>query len=156
MRTAARARSNLASRMSSIEIETRELRIGDYAQAVELWNQVDGVEVAEGDLEDEIAAYLQRNPGLSRVACNGDRIIAAVLCGHDGRRGWIYHLAVARAYRCRGVGKRLIEECLSGLRAAGIRRALILVAAKNAAGRQFWTNNGWEELSEARPMAHDV
>ena len=142
--------------MSSTAIHTRELRISDHAAAVALWNQVEGVEVAEGDLEHEIAAYVQRNPELSRVACDGDTVIGAVLCGHDGRRGWIYHLAVAQAYRCHGVGKQLVDECLLGLRNAGIPRAIILVAEDNAAGRQFWLRNGWEELTEAVPMAHDT
>lgn len=142
--------------MSSPEIETRELLIGDYAAAVALWESVEGVEVAEGDLEHEVVAYLKRNPGLSRVACDGDRIVGAVLCGHDGRRGWIYHLAVAAQYRRHGLGKRLIDECLAGLCAAGIRRAIILVAGDNPAGQQFWRGRGWEELSEAVPMARDV
>jgi ribosomal protein S18 acetylase RimI-like enzyme len=142
--------------MSSPNVETRELVIGDYAAAVALWEQVEGVEVAEGDLEHEIGAYLERNPGLSRVACYGDTIVGAVLCGHDGRRGWIYHLAVATAYRGTGVGKRLVEECIAGLRAAGIRRAIILVAGDNPAGRSFWLRNGWDELSEAIAMARDV
>lgn len=139
-----------------IQINTREFVPADYAAAVALWNQVEGVEVAEGDLEHEIGAYLQRNPGLSRVACDGETVVGAVLCGHDGRRGWIYHLAVAPAYRGHGIGKRLIDECMGGLREAGIRRAIILVAFGNAAGRQFWIRNGWEELSEAVPMARDV
>lgn len=130
--------------------------IGDYAAAVALWDQVEGVEVAEGDLEHEIAAYLKRNPGLSRVACDGETIVGAVLCGHDGRRGWVYHLAVATTYRGTGVGKRLVEECLSGLRQAGIRRAIILVAGDNPVGRKFWLRNGWEELTAAVPMARDV
>ena len=142
--------------MTSPAIQTRELLISDYAEAVALWEQVEGVEVAEGDLEHEIAAYLERNPGLSRVACDGHRIVGAVLCGHDGRRGWIYHLAVAPSHRSRGLGKRLVDECLVALRGEGIRRAIILVAADNGAGRQFWRDNGWEELPEAVAMAHDV
>jgi hypothetical protein len=56
------------------------------------------VEVAEGDSEQEVKEYLLRNPGLSRVAVNGDMIVGAALCGYDGRRGLIYHLAVAPAY----------------------------------------------------------
>ena len=79
-----------------------------------------------------------------------------MLCGHDGRRGLIYHLAVAGAYRGTGLGERLIQECLAGLSRAGIVRAIILVAADNAVGLRFWLRNGWEELSAAIPMARDV
>src|SRR3954465_162162 len=138
MLSGARTGSNPASRMISSSITTRELAISDYAAAVSLWEQVEGVEVCEGDLEHEIGAYLKRNPGLSRVACDGAEVIGAVLCGHDGRRGWIYHLAVASQYRGCGIGRRLADECLDGLRAAGIRRAIILVASDNPGGRDFW------------------
>ncbi len=86
-------------------IRTREFVIDDYEKAVTLWNLVEGVEVAEGDSKEEIRAYLLRNPGLSRVAEESGAIIGAVLCGHDGRRGLIYHLAVAPAHHGKGIGK---------------------------------------------------
>ena len=117
---------------------------------------VDGVEVAEGDSEQEVRAYLLRNPGLSRVAVNGGMIVGAVLCGHDGRRGLIYHLAVAPAYQGKGVGRRLLQECISGLRSVGITRALILVSEENATGRSFWLRNGWEDIRGAIPMGLDL
>ena len=142
--------------MTSSSIVTRELASSDHAAALALWERVEGIEVCEGDLEHEVDSYLRRNPGLSRVACDGDTIVGAVLCGHDGRRGWIYHLAVRQEYRGRKIAKRLVDECLDRLRAAGIRRAIILVAADNPGGREFWLRNGWEELKGALPMARDV
>lgn len=136
-------------------ITTRELVIDDYERACALWNEVEGVEICEGDSREEIAGYLARNPGLSRVAEEGETLAGAVLCGHDGRRGFIYHLAVAPAFRGRRVGKLLIDDCLGGLRAAGLQRALILVARDNSLGRAFWLRSGWEELS-AIAMARDL
>ena len=68
---------------------TREFRIADFSEALAVWRMVEGVEVAEGDSEGELKRYLLRNPGLSRVAVKGEAIIGAVLCGHDGRRGFI-------------------------------------------------------------------
>src|SRR5207237_1445198 len=76
-------------------VTTREFVMADYDGAIALWNNVEGVEICEGDSRDEIAEYLRRNPGLSRVAEAGGKIVGVALCGHDGRRGWIYHLAVA-------------------------------------------------------------
>jgi ribosomal protein S18 acetylase RimI-like enzyme len=137
-------------------ITTRAFVIDDYEQACALWNAADGIEVCEGDSREEIRAYLERNPGLSRVADAADVIAGAVLCGHDGRRGFIYHLAVAPDFRGRGVGKLLIADCLRGLRATGIQRAILLVAKDNSSGREFWLRNGWEELSEALPMTHET
>ena len=130
-------------------ISTREFIIDDYDKAVALWRMVEGVEVAEGDSKEEIRAYLLRNPGLSRVAEENGTMVGAVLCGHDGRRGLIYHLAVAPASHGKGIGKLLVRECLTHLRATGIVRALILVAGDNAGAHSFWLRNGWEDVAGA-------
>lgn len=137
-------------------ITTREFVIADYGAALALWNEVDGVEVAEGDSRQEVRGFLERNPGLSRVAVENGAIVGAVLCGHDGRRGWIYHLAIALAYRGAGVGRLLLGECVRGLLGAGIKRAIILVAGDNPAGHEFWLRNGWEDIEGAIPMARDL
>ncbi len=114
------------------------------------------MEVAEGDSRQEVRGFLERNPGLSRVAVENGAIVGAVLCGHDGRRGWIYHLAIALAYRGAGVGRLLLGECVRGLLGAGIKRAIILVAGDNPAGHEFWLRNGWEDIEGAIPMARDL
>ncbi len=137
-------------------ITTREFVIADYGAALALWNEVDGVDVAEGDSRQEVRGFLERNPGLSRVAVENGAIVGAVLCGHDGRRGWIYHLAIALAYRGAGVGRLLLGECVRGLLGAGIKRAIILVAGDNPAGHEFWLRNGWEDIEGAIPMARDL
>jgi ribosomal protein S18 acetylase RimI-like enzyme len=137
-------------------IETREFSIGDYDSALELWQRVEGLEIAEGDDREGVAQFLVRNPALSRVATDGSAIIAVALCGHDGRRGYIYHLAVDPAYQGRGLGKRLLDECLKGLRRAGLKRALILVANDNSRGRKFWKRCGWEEVPGPIVMGIDL
>ncbi|MEP6685524.1 MAG: GNAT family N-acetyltransferase [Verrucomicrobiota bacterium] len=134
----------------------REFRIADFGGALAVWRMVDGVEVAEGDSEEEVTEYLLRNPGLSRVAERGNTIIGAALCGHDGRRGLIYHLAVAPEYQAKGIGQRLLQECVSGLRNAGLTRALILVSGENATGRSFWLRNSWEDIPGAILMGLDL
>jgi ribosomal protein S18 acetylase RimI-like enzyme len=83
-------------------------------------------------------------------------LAGAVLCGHDGRRGFIYHLAVAPTFRGRAVGKLLLADCINGLRKARIKRAIILVAGDNPTGHEFWLRNGWEDIAEANPMARDI
>jgi ribosomal protein S18 acetylase RimI-like enzyme len=143
--------------MSASAVTTREFVLADYERAVALWNNVEGVEVCEGDSREEIGQFLKRNPSLSRVAEEANGTIAGiVLCGHDGRRGWIYHLAVAPEHRGSGIGKLLIDECIGGLRTAGIKRAIILVAADNPQGHQFWVRNGWEDIKGAIPMTREV
>ena len=140
----------------SDNIKTREFSINDYDAALELWQRVEGLEIAEGDERESVASFLARNPGLSRVATDGTAIIGIALCGHDGRRGYIYHLAVDPAYQARGVGKRLMNECLDGLRRAGLKRALILVANDNPRGRKFWLRCGWEEVPGPVIMGIDL
>lgn len=140
----------------SNKIETREFAISDYDAALELWERVEGLEIAEGDDRESVASFLARNPGLSRVATDGATLIGVTLCGHDGRRGYIYHLAVDPAYRARGLGKRLMKECLDGLQQAGLKRALILVADDNPGGRKFWRRYGWEEIPGPIVMGIDL
>ena len=137
-------------------IKTRAFSLADYDAALELWQQVEGIEIAEGDDREGVGQFLSRNPVLSRVATDGSTIVGVVLCGHDGRRGYIYHLAVNPAYQSRGVGKRLIDECLAGLRRTGVKRALILVAHDNPRGRNFWLRHGWEEVPGPIVMGIDV
>jgi ribosomal protein S18 acetylase RimI-like enzyme len=140
----------------SDNIKIREFSISDYDEALELWQRVEGLEIAEGDDKEGVANFLVRNPGLSRVATDGRAIIGVALCGNDGRRGYIYHLAVDPTYQTRGLGKRLMDECLEGLRRAGLKRALILVADDNPRGRTFWLRNGWEEVPGPIVMGIDL
>jgi ribosomal protein S18 acetylase RimI-like enzyme len=140
----------------SDNIKTREFSISDYDAALELWQRVEGLEIAEGDDREGIAYFLARNPGLSRVATDGTAMVGVALCGHDGRRGCIYPLAVDPAYQSRGLGKRLMDESLDGLRQVGLKRALILVANDNPRGRKFWSRHGWEEVPGPIVMGIDL
>jgi len=138
------------------KIEIREFSINDYDAAIELWQRVEGLEIAEGDDREGVAQFLARNPGLSRVATDGSGIVGVALCGHDGRRGHVYHLAVDPAYQGRGLGKRLLDESLAALRRTGVKRVIIMVADDNLSGRQFWKGSGYEEISGAIAMGIDL
>ena len=120
----------------------RPFRPEDYAAARALWLGTEGVNLSPGDEEAEVRAFLARNEGLSLVAVDGDALVAAVLCGHDGRRGYIYHLAVAASHRGRGIGRAIAERCLEALAAAGIRRGQVSVFATNALAHAFWERIG--------------
>jgi ribosomal protein S18 acetylase RimI-like enzyme len=109
----------------------------------ELWSQTDGVGLTDSDAPDVLQGFLDRNPNLSLVARDGSRLIGAVLCGHDGRRGFLYHLAVIPEYRGRGVGRRIVETCLASLSALGILKCNIFLYVDNEAGQRFWDRCGW-------------
>jgi N-acetylglutamate synthase len=140
----------------SEQIVTREFSTDDYDAAFLLGHRVEGLEIAEGDDKEGVAQFVKRNPGLSRVAIDGSKVVGVVMCGHDGRRGHIYHLAVDPAYRRYGLGKRLVQECLDGLRRVGVLRAIILVADNNLGGAEFWKRAGWEDIHGAVSMGIDV
>ena len=124
--------------------------------AVDLWKRVEGIEIAEGDSKEEVKLFLARNPNLSRVAEAAERMIGVALCGQDGRRGYIYHVAVEPDYQQQGVARRLVTECLSGLRKLGLKRALILVASDNPRAQAFWHRCGWEDVPFASVMGIDL
>jgi ribosomal protein S18 acetylase RimI-like enzyme len=140
----------------SNKVDTREFRISDYDDALQLWHRVEGLEIAEGDDKEDIAQFLVRNSGLSRVAVDGSAIVGVALCANDGRRGHIYHLAVDPAYQGSGLGKRLLNECLNGLRKTGVKRVIIMVADDNQRGTKFWERSGWEKIPGAIPMGIDL
>lgn len=138
------------------DVRTREFVMADYDAAIALWDGVEGVEICEGDSREEVIEYLKRNPGLSRVAEVDGKIVGVAMCGHDGRRGWIYHLAVAAEYRGQNIGKRVLDDCVEGFRKIGLKRAIILVAADNPAGHRFWLSNGWEDITGAIAMTREI
>ncbi len=123
------------------------MRAGDYPQAFDLWRKSKGIGLW-GDSRANLARYLKRNPGLSLVAVSGRKVVGTILGGHDGRRGFIFHLAVARAYRRRGLGRRLTSICLQKLERSGVLRTHLMVFKNNAEGRRFWKRMGWVERSD--------
>lgn len=129
---------------SAPSFRLRDFTIADYEPVIALWRSCEGLGLNESDSYEGTAAYLARNPGLSLVATDPTgTIIAAVLCGHDGRRGYLHHLAVATAHRRRGIGRALVEECLARLRAMGIPKGNLFIYTHNTAGRAFWLRCGW-------------
>ncbi len=121
----------------------RPLNIADYEAVLWLWQETEGVGLNESDSRERIALFLARNPGLSRVALEGTNIVGAVLCGHDGRRGYLHHLAVAKTHRKLGLGKALVEACLTDLVQLDISKCNIFLFADNVEGEAFWQHHGW-------------
>jgi len=123
--------------MAETPIVFRPMSQGDLVGARNLWKKSAGVELAEGDSPADLADYLIRNPGLSFVAVAEKTVVGAVLAGFDGRRGLLYHLAVAKKYQRNGIGEKLVRLSLNALKKAKVRRVLILVSQDNAAGKLF-------------------
>ena len=129
-----------------------QMTIGDYDEVMTLWQRTEGMGLGVSDSRENIAVFLARNDGLSRVARVDDRIIGALLCGYDGRRGYLHHLAVAVEHRRQGIARALVEECLTGLRALDISKCNIFVFGENTAAQQFWQHLGWAGRSDLLMM----
>jgi len=122
----------------------RKMTERDSDAVLSLWRSTPGIGLDDDcDSRPGIARYLNRNKGLSFVACDGKKIVGAVLSGHDGRRGYLHHLAVAGTHRKSGVGKTLVSSCLRSLARQRIPRCTILLFKNNVSGRSFWRHNGW-------------
>jgi ribosomal protein S18 acetylase RimI-like enzyme len=129
--------------------EILPFRLTDYAAVHALWEACEGIGLHDDcDSREGIGRYLARNPGLSFLARDGDRVLGAVLAGHDGRRGYLHHLAVHPATRNHGVGRSLVVAALAALAAEGIAKAHIFVFRTNATGRAFWQACGWHVRDE--------
>ena len=130
------------------------MTMDDYDEAMALWQVTEGMGLRPADERQHIARYLARNPGLSFVARDGKRLVGTVLCGHDGRRGYLQHLAVDRAYRRQGIGRALVEQALDALRAININKCHLFVIKTNAPAIDFWKRIGWFERDDLVTMSH--
>ncbi len=121
----------------------------DYTRALELWRDSgDGVRVGPSDAPAEIEKKLGRDPDLFLVAEDGPRLVGTVIGGFDGRRGHVYHLAVAPEYRRQGIGSQLMGELESRLRAKGCLRCFLLVRPGNQVARRHYERLGWREMDD--------
>jgi N-acetylglutamate synthase len=137
-------------------VEIREFTMQDYPAAYALWKESEGISLREADSPENIKYFLERNPGMSFVAYDGDRLVGAALCGHDGRRGYLHHVAVAQLKRRIGIGSALVDRCLEKLQTCGIQRCHLFVEAGNHPGRAFWRRIGWFERTDLSMFSRDL
>ena len=125
----------------------QEMTVQNYDEIRALWQESEGIELSEVDSMDDIARFLERNPGLSFVARDNGQFVGVVLCGHDGRRGYIDQLAVRKSHRRQGIGKKLVAPCLYNLMRIGIHKCHLFVLEDNQDAIAFWKKlgglNGW-------------
>jgi N-acetylglutamate synthase len=129
-------------------ITIRPMVIADYEDVLRLWTASEGVGLNDRDTREGIGMYLERNPAMSQVAEEGDILVGATLCGHDGRRGYLHHLAVAQSHRGHGIGRDLVHAARMALASSGIDTCHCFVFADNPGGRGFWSSAGWRQRDE--------
>ena len=138
----------------------RKMTIADYEKVYALWLSCRGMGLNDvDDSREGIGRFLQRNPDTCFVAIDGGKTVGAIMAGHDGRRGFIYHTAVSPAMRRRGVGSALVQTAIAALKAQGITKAALVVFQRNQAGNAFWEKMGFaarEDLEYRNLSIHEV
>ena len=131
-------------------IQIREFHFPvDYEQVYKLWGTIEkGVHVGRSDTLAEIGKKIARDPDLFLVAESNNVIIGSVMGGYDGRRGLIYHLAVAVPFRGQGIGSRLMDEVESRLRAKGCLKSYLLVTLDNPEVEDYYRQRGWQHMDQ--------
>ncbi|MBD5532517.1 MAG: GNAT family N-acetyltransferase [Lachnospiraceae bacterium] len=125
-------------------MKIRVMDISDYEKVYALWMSCKNMGFNNlDDSKEGIEKFLKRNPDTSFVAVEGDEVVGIVLAGHDGRRGYIYHMSVAEKYRKQGIGTQLISHCEEALKREGINKAALLVFNRNEVGNAFWEKQGF-------------
>ncbi len=127
----------------------RSMQIEDYDQVYALWMTIHGFSIRTiDDSREGVERFLKRNPGISVVAEMGGRVVGAILCGHDGRRGCLYHVCVHEAYRMHGIGRAMVVHCMNALQQEGINKVSLIAFTKNDIGNAFWKQIGWTKRED--------
>ena len=127
----------------------RIMTVEDYEQVHALWMKIHGFGIRSvDDSKEGVERFLKRNPTTSVVAVEDDKIVGAILCGHDGRRGCLYHVCVDENYRMRGIGKSMVVFAMEALKAEGINNVSLIAFTKNDIGNAFWKEMGWKKRGD--------
>ena len=124
----------------------RIMTIEDYEGGYALWKKIKGFGIRSiDDSKEGVARFLKRNPTTSVVAEKDGRIVGSILCGHDGRRGCLYHVCVDEDYRRHGIGKRMVVFAMKALKEEKINKVSLIAFTENDIGNAFWNTIGWTE-----------
>ena len=122
-----------------------------------MWGSIErGVHIGRSDTPEEIQKKLSRDPDLFLVAQAGDEIIGSVIGGFDGRRGLVYHLAVAAAFRGLGIGSRLMDELELRLREKGCLKCYLLVTRDNPEAEEYYQRRGWQPMDSVHLFGKEL
>lgn len=123
----------------------RVMTMEDYEQVHQLWMEIHGFGIRSlDDSKEGVERFLKRNPTTSMAALMDGKIVGAILCGHDGRRGCLYHVCVRESYRKHGIGQQMVKACLEALQEEKINKVNLIAFRKNEVGNRFWQSLGWK------------
>lgn len=121
----------------------------DYDGLYHLWKTIKGFGLRSvDDSREGVGRFLKRNPASSVVASAGGEIVGGILCGHDGRRGCLYHVCVREDYRRQGIGKAMVVHCMNALKEEGVSKVSLIAFTRNDVGNAFWNCIGWTKRED--------
>lgn len=127
----------------------RTMTMEDYEMVHHLWMTIQGFAIRTiDDSRIGVERFLRRNPTTNVVAIEDNKVVGAILCGHDGRRGCMYHVCVDPSYRLRGIGKQMVTFCMEKLINEGISKVSLIAFTKNDIGNAFWKEIGWTKRDD--------
>ena len=123
--------------------------VEDYDEVKALWMTIKGFAIRSiDDSKEGVERFLRRNPTTSVVARMDGKLVGAILCGHDGRRGCFYHVCVHEKYRRHGIGKAMVVFCMEALKAEQINKVSLIAFTKNDIGNAFWKGINWTKRDD--------
>jgi ribosomal protein S18 acetylase RimI-like enzyme len=131
----------------------REISPDDYEALVAFWAKIDGIELDSTETQERFQFFLMRNKGKSFLVIENGEIVGACLASHNGRRGFLNHLAVAQTHRRKGLARKLVDSCLQKLQTDGIRKIYVVLLKDNTEGPAFWKHMGWSQHHEYLMMS---
>ena len=130
-------------------MEIRTMKIEDYEGVYKLWMSIKGFAIRSiDDAREGVERFIKRNPDTSVVAVENGEIVGSILCGHDGRRGCLYHVCVAEQYRRRGIGKAMVIQAMNALKEEHVNKVSLIAFTRNDIGNAFWNCIGWTKRED--------
>ncbi len=126
-----------------MNLQIRSFEPTDETAVIQLWNDA-GLTVPWNDPRQDIQRKLSVQGDLFLVGCIEDRIVASVMAGYDGHRGWIYYLAVQPDLQRGGIGRQMMEEAESRLKSLGCPKIDLMVRSTNAKVIDFYKSIGYK------------
>ena len=127
----------------------RAMTLEDYENVHELWMKIKGFAIRSiDDSKEGVERFLNRNPGISVVAEEDGKVVGAIFCGHDGRRGCMYHVCVEPDYRLKGIGKSMVVFAMEALKKEKINKVSLIAFTQNDIGNAFWKEIGWTKRED--------
>jgi len=128
--------------------EIRIMEVMDIPSSIELWKNMKGLAIRGSDNIRDLSEHVKMNPKHNFVAMSDDQLIGTVLGGFDGRRGYIYHLAVHQDFRRKNIAKELMERCFQSFREINVTKCHMMVLKDNTEAQEFYARIGCELRNE--------